>query len=675
METGTKQDAEEAKSMPTHESPLPMNPSRVTTACTLDCPDGCSLILSRDAAGNVRVEGNPAHPFTEGFTCRKIKRFLKRLRSPDRITHPMLRSGSDWKRISWDQALDLCAEKLRTLRGEPASILHFHGEGAKGVLKQAGKAFFAQIGARGTRGSLCDAAGYVAYLKDFGSRIQNDIREIVSARTIVNWAKDLSKSSVHTAVLVQKARRNGARLITVSPGGDGNGPFSDEFIRIRPGTDRFLAAAVVRLMMERGRVSEQILDHVHGWERMRTLLGSFPASELLGVTGVSAREAERLLSFYTEAGPTATLVGAGLQRYASGGENTRWINALAVLSGNMGLSGGGSYYHLHSLKDFNLDWTKPVRGTSARALLMPTLGREILNAADPPIRMIWVDASNLVNQVPNIAETIRAFESIPFKVVVDAFMTDTAARADLILPCALMWEQDDLVGSYLHHYVNYARAVFDPPGEARTDFWILTELGRRLDPPVILPEREVIFESSLRSSTLRGSLQSLRDRGFISADRPRVVYEGMWFDHADGKCHLVTTLSPEAAPPEEFPLRLLTLIRGDATHSQILVEDQEMPPLVWISSEHPAAPWIEPGARGTLISPLGSMAVRIQVAEGLHPESVVYRRGDWFLSGGGVNRLIDAGLTDLGRGAPYYDQYVRLEIDAGSDVENARPSS
>jgi anaerobic selenocysteine-containing dehydrogenase len=670
-----KRDAEEADDMPQQGSPLPMKPSRVTTACTLDCPDGCSLVLSRDATGNVRVEGNPAHPFTEGFTCRKIKKFLKRLQSPDRITHPMLRSGSDWKRISWDRALDLCAQRVQACRSEPASLLHFHGEGAKGVLKQAGKAFFAQIGASGTRGSLCDAAGYVAYLKDFGSRIQNDIRDIVNARTIVNWAKDLSRSSVHTAVLAQKARRNGARLITVSPGGDGNGPFSDEFIRIRPGTDRFLAAAVVRLMMERGRVSEKILDHVHGWERLRALLDSTRASELLGATDVSAREAERLLSFYTEAKPTATLIGAGLQRYASGGENTRWINALAVLSGNMGISGGGSYFHLHSLKDFNLDWTRPTHGKSGRTLLMPTLAREILKATDPPIRMIWVDASNLVNQLPNTAETIRAFESIPFKVVVDAFMTDTAARADLVLPCALMWEQDDLVGSYLHHYVNYARTVFYPPGEARTDLWILSELGRRLDPPVILPEREAIFESSLRSPNLRGSLQSLRDRGFLPADRPQVVYEGMWFDHADGKCHLVTTLSPEAAPPEEFPLRLLTLIRGDATHSQILIEDQEIPPRVWISSEHPAASGIEPGARGTLVSPLGSMAVRVQVADGLHPGSVVYRRGDWLLCGGGANRLIDAALTDLGPGAPYYSQYVRLEIDSGPDVEKGHPSS
>ena len=650
--------------------PLPMAPSRVTTACTLDCPDGCSLILDRDAEGNVRVAGNPAHPVTEGYTCRKIKNFLKRLRSPNRITRPFLRSGSDWKRISWKEALDLCAETLQRLRSEPASILHVHGEGAKGALKQASKAFFARLGSSETKGSLCDAAGYVAYLKDFGSRAQNDIRDIGNARTIVNWGKDLTRSSVHTAVLVQRARRNGARVLAISPGGDGNDAFSDDRVRIRPGTDRFLAAAVVGLMLERGEIREEILAHVRGWRRMQAILGSHPLSELLAVCSVSLSEAERVFACYTQGRPTATLVGAGLQRYESGGESTRWINALAVLSGNMGISGGGSYFHLHSLKDFNLDWTKPQGGMSRRALLMPTIAREILNATDPPVRMIWVDASNMVNQAPNIAETIRAFESIPFKVVVDAFMTDTALRADLILPCALMWEQEDMVGSYLHPYVNYVRAVFDPPGEAKTDYWILTELGRRLDPPVLLPEQEAIFRASLKSHTLSGSLETLRERGFIPAHHTRVVYEGMSFDHPDRKCHLVTTLTPEPTASREYPFRLLTLIRGDAIHSQILQEDQKGIPSVWISSEHPLASSMEPSTRGTLVSPHGSMTVRIQVATGLHPEAIIYRRGDWLRCGGGANRLINALLSDMGRGTPYYHQYVRLEIAPETPQQN-----
>ncbi len=647
-------------------APPPLTDQTVTTACTLDCPDGCSVVLSRDRSGRVRVAGNPAHPFTRGFTCRKIKKFIRRLRSPERITHPLVRSGTDWKRISWEEALDRCAARIQTCRTQPASILHVHGEGAKGVLKQASKAFFARLGSSETRGSLCDAAGYVAYLKDFGSRVQNRIDDLLHAKTIVNWGKDLSRGSVHTAALVQTARSHGARLITLSPGGDGNGPFSDQWIRVRPGTDRFLAAALIRLMIERRRVRADVLGRVDGWERMQALLNGVSTADLLQSAGVGIEEAEQLFGFYLDAGPTATLVGAGIQRYRFGGETTRWINALAVLSGNMGISGGGSYYHLHSLKDFNLNWTRDPEDKPRRAFLLPTIGREILAAQNPPVQLLWVDASNLVNQAPHLHETCRALATIPFKVVVDAFMTDTAARADIFLPCALMWEQDDVVGSYLHHQVNYARAAFDPPGEARTDLWILSEIGRRLEPPVTLPDAEALLKRSLDSPTLGDSLSTLKDRGFISARRPHVVYEGMRFDHPDGKCRLVRSLSPEPEPSEQFPLRLLTLIRGSATHSQILMEDQEMPPAVWISTEHPAAAWMAPGTRGRLVSPLDSMEVRVFLTEGLHPEVVLYRRGDWFRCGGGANRLIEAGLTDLGRGAPYYDQYVRLDFDRSS---------
>ena len=78
---------------------------------------------------------------------------------------------------------------------------------------------------------------------------------------------------------------------------------------------------------------------------------------------------------------------------------------------------------------------------------------------------------------------------MPFKVVVDAFMNDTAQRADLVLPCTLMLEQEDVVGSYLHEYVQHVGVVVEPAAEARPDLWIVTELGKRLDPPVCMPQR------------------------------------------------------------------------------------------------------------------------------------------------------------------------------------------
>ena len=135
----------------------------------------------------------------------------------------------------------------------------------------------------------------------------------------------------------------------------------------------------------------------------------------------------------------------------------------------------------------------------------------------------------------------------------------------------------------------------------------------------------------------------------------------MGFDHPDGRYRFPLILHPEPAADPQYPLRLLTLVRRSAIHSQILPEDQDGLPRAWIAADNPLLPKIDPGRDVYIISPLGRLKVALDIMPGLHPGVVLYRRGDWMNRGGGVNQLIAAGLTDIGSGAPFYDQYVRLE--------------
>jgi anaerobic selenocysteine-containing dehydrogenase len=292
---------------------------------------------------------------------------------------------------------------------------------------------------------------------------------------------------------------------------------------------------------------------------------------------------------------------------------------------------------------------------------MPTVGREILAAADPPVRMLWVNGVNIVNQGPDCRKIARAFGAVPFKVVTDAFMNDTAQRADLILPAALMLEQEDVVGSFLHDYIQHVPAVLQPPGEARSDYRIISALGRRLSPPIILPTPDVCFEQALDSPFIDGTWATLRERGTIRARKPDIAYPGMIFDHADGKARLPAALHDEPDPPPEYPLRFLTLVRRNAIHSQMLPEDQETPPRVWISPDCAALQHLDTEKPVDVVSPLGRLRVSLNLLSGLHPGALVYRRGDWMKCGGGANQLVAAELTDIGCGAAFYDQYVRLE--------------
>lgn len=633
----------------------------VITACTMDCPDACSLVATVHGGHVIKLRGNPEHPFTSGFTCKKIRKHLKRIQSPERIVYPLLRKKNQWQRISWKAALDLCAEKITALRKNPAAMAHVHASGAKGVTKEAASLLFDYLGASRTRGSLCDAAGIMAYHYDFGSRRNPHTEDLFNTHRIINWGKDLSRSSIHMAAMVRKVRKNGAHVLLISPCPEGNHTFRDHHILIRPGTDRFLAAAVARrLVIEGGENSKAVASTRH-WTGFKQLLIKQKEETLCQACGVSKEDLDLLYDYYTAEGPAATLIGAGLQRYARGGENVRFINALALLSGHIGQSGGGSYFHLHSTGLFNMQWTRAPHRPKRRSLQMATIGRDLVQAKAPKIELLWVNGVNLVNQGPHSHQIEEAFEKIPFKVVVDAFFNDTVLRADLVLPSALMLEQEDLIGSYLHNHVQYVSQVVKPPGEAQTDHWVVSELGRRLHPAIILPNAEACMQASLETPEISVDLDDLKAMGSFEVPIPKVAYQGLIFDHPDGKARLPMQLHPEPSPPDKYPLRLLSLIRREAVHSQILPEDQLGVPQIWIAPGSSALTRLDLNGRIYLVSPLGRMQVGVNLMENLHPDSVVCRRGDWMAYGGGINRLIFDQPTDIGGGAAYYHQYVRLE--------------
>ncbi len=633
----------------------------VLSACTMDCPDACSLLVTVEGGRAVKLRGNPDHPFTAGFTCQKIKKHLKRLQSPDRIVHPMLRKGNQWHKISWDSALNLCAEKINSLRSNPLAIAHISGSGAKGINKKAVSLFFDQLGASRTGGSLCDAAGIMAYHYDFGSRRNHPIEDIFNARRIVNWGKGLSRTSIHLAAMVRKARKKGIKVLLVSPCLDGDDTFKDDHILIRPGTDRLLAAAMARRRILNGDVGDQIIDRVRHWPAFRELMLSFEEDALLRACDVSKSSADLLYHYYADNGATATLVSGGLQRYAYGGENVRLINALALLCGHIGRKGGGSYFHLHSTGHFNMDWTKPSKRLKRRTFQLATIGRAILDAINPQIEMLWVNGVNIVNQAAHSRQVIAAFEHVPFKVVVDAFFNDTVSRADLVLPSALMLEQEDVIGSYHHNYIQYIPRVVSPPGESRSDHWIMHELGRRLSPVVELPSETQCMRAALDAPGISVNLEELKESGFYDVSVDPVAYADLKFDHPDNRARLPLQLHEEPPAPKKYPLRLLTLAPKKTLQSQMLPEDQVGLPRVWIAPDCPVLKELDLEKPIYLSSQLGRIQVAVKKMEDLHPGAVVYRRGDWMALGGGVNQLISEGATNIGGGTAYYDQYVRLE--------------
>ncbi|WP_147819450.1 molybdopterin-dependent oxidoreductase [Salidesulfovibrio onnuriiensis] len=630
---------------------------KVITACTLDCPDTCSCIVDTEKR---TVSGNPDHPITKGVVCGKVKNFFGRLDASERITEPLLRKDGSFVPVGWDEALDLCAKKIDALRTSPEKILHMRGYGYRGIFAHASSAFFRALGSSTIRGSICDGAGTEAMTRCCGSLMANDPEDLFHARRIVNWGRDLSRSSIHTGLIVREARKRGVEVLTISVGGDGNDAFSDETITIRPGTDRFLAAAVIKLYLESGLLDSGVIARTSNWPVFRGLVESLSLDELCAACGLCAEDVEVLFDWYEQPGAVATLVGWGMQRYVNGGENVRYVASLGMLAGHIGRKGGGVHFGFPSSRNFKKWWAETEQPAPAerREMLVFDLANE-LRRADPPVEFAFIDGVNAATQLPDSLGVAAELERIPFVVCMEGYMTDTARAADLILPPAYMFERDEVAGSWLHNFVQYSRQAVEPPNQCRDIYDVLADLGARLASPVCFPNRGRCISSSLEDSGI--SLEELSEKGFARGHWPMVAYEGMRFDTPDRKFLFPEALSPIPDRDPDFPLQLLSLVQGKYLQSQLPEADQRGVPTVQISPHSPAWDFLDLNRDVYLASPLGSMQVRVEPDDTLHPEAVVLRRGGWTRFGRNPNAVIQARSTDMGENSAYYSQPVRLE--------------
>jgi len=629
------------------------------TACTLDCPDACSLVVESGPSG-LKVRGNPEHPFTQGFTCAKIQGYFQRLNSPERIRFPMLRYKGRWQEISWEDAVKICTDQIEAVCDkDPAQLLHVSGHGARGVSKMVVDGFFAALGCTRATGSVCDGTGIDAFLMDFGSLEQEPLEELGRARWIINWGRDFRRSSIHTHRIVNQARQNNVRVVSIWPGGEGYEAFSDDLIRVAPGRDRFLALAVLKVLWEQDGIESGNAGLTRGIQELQAVADSYSLPELAGICDVLEQDIHFLAAAYRQS-PVATVIGWGVQRYGFGGENVRFIDALAWLSGNVGMPGGGVFYNIASARNFDLSW---LPDNTAGFVSLPRLGRELEGVQDLSSFMVWINGTNPVNQLPDSKRVARALQKCNFVVLMDGFWTDTARCADLFLPCALMGEEDDLVGSCMHDYVQYARAVQSPPPGVRSDLWIVRELNAGLGLDLPIHERTQCLQQSLALETVQDQQEAWRQltrEGFLLARESTTPF-AHGPAHDDGLFHAVGTISPEPEQGPEFPFRLLSLIRKEAIHSQIPEKEQDMPPTVWVNPRAAELQGIDWGREIFVVSELGRLRVQVAFDATLHPLVLVYRRGDWMGLGGGVNQLIEAEVSDLQTGAAQYSQSVRLQ--------------
>jgi anaerobic selenocysteine-containing dehydrogenase len=646
---------------------------RLRTTCTLDCPDTCGIIAEVEHGVPVRLRGDPDHPITGGFLCGNVGNgYLERYNHPDRLLHPLRRAGARgegrWECIGWDEALDQVAAQIRATveRYGSLAVLDYARAGSHSVLKLLNRRFFNRLGgATTTCGSLCIGAIQAAQTADFGARQPHDWPDLEHSRAVLVWGRDPAKSHIHLLPFLRRARAGGAPLILVEPFLTQTATYADLHLRPRPGGDAYLAIGIGKVLFERGWVDQEYLRaHVANAEAYCALLDRYTLEQASRLSGVPADQIERVAELYGTRRPAAILVGYGVNNYRRGAQAYRLIDALAAITGNVGRPGGG-VSHGRGLYDAKTVLAPDIEGAklarASRALPQPTIGQAILDAADPPIKVIVVTGSNPVGQSPNAPKVIRAFTSVDVLVVVEQFMTDTANLADVVLPTTTFLEEEDIISAGGHRLLGIVQPVAPRRGEARTDLEIFQGLAERLGFGAELAGSPADWLDRLMApAAARGITRDALRAGARELPLPAVPYADGRFATPSGRIELLAEFPPEENAPGDG-LRLLTTHTKRWLNSQAMPEDQAGTPNVAVHPDDLAACALAPGAEVVLRSRAGSLRARAAADARLPPGCAVIPQGGWIARGHGVNLLTEDLMTDGAIMAAYYETRVRLE--------------
>ena len=481
--------------------------------CTKDCPDTCGLLAEVKDGRIVTVKGDPDHPFTEGFICRKASHFPEHVHSPKRITTPLRRTGpkgaGNFEPIGWDQALDEVASRMTSVSSEfgPQAILPYSYAGNMGLVhRNAGHAFFNRLGDSCLNYTICGPAATAGYEASLGSGPSTEIQSACRSDYIIIWGSNTLTTNIHAWPHFNKARKAGATLVVIDPYRNRTAQRADVHLMIKPGTDAALALAVMQVLIDRDMIDRDfIAQSTTGFEELKVRAAEYTPARAADICGLPEEMIVRLAEGYGRAKAPYIRTGWGPARQLKGAMAMRTIALLPALVGAFNKPGGGITRTLGGAPSDLRRLTRPdLCPPDTRTVNMVELGNALTGLDDPPIKLLYVYLSNPAVVAPQSREVLSglAREDL-FVVVQEMFPTDTTRYADIVLPGASFLEVTDLYRAYGHNYIQMAQPVIPPVGQSRSTLTIFQDLAARIgfrDDVFSLDEMDVI-EAFLREAS------------------------------------------------------------------------------------------------------------------------------------------------------------------------------
>ena len=673
----------------------------VRGACPHDCPDTCALITTVEAGIAIKVQGNPAHPQTDGVLCNKVSRYTERSYHPQRLLTPLKRSGpkgsGQFVVVTWEEALSDIASKLKaTAARNPEAIAPYSYAGTMGLVQgeaMAGR-FFNRLGASLLDRTICSAAGTEGLTQTLGGKVGMRVEFFAESRLIIIWGSNSIGSNLHFWRYAQQAKRDGAKLICIDPRQSETAEKCHEHIALLPGTDAALALALMHELIKNDWLDhDYIAQHTVGWEALkeRALLWNPERAAL--VCGVPVEKIKNLALDYGQClvnqQPAAIRLNYGMQRVRGGGNATRAVACLPALIGAWRHRAGGmllSSSGLFPVDKAALQRPDLLADRTPRTLNMSTIGDALLKETSsvfgPKIDALIVYNSNPVAVAPESGKVVQGFarEDL-FTVVLEHFQTDTADYADYILPATTQLEHWDIHLSYGHTDVLLNRPAIAPLGDSKTNTQIFRELAAHMgfDEPCFADDDETLCRVAFGEQI---DFNDLLTKGFVTLPLPDTPFASGNFPTPSGKCEFFSQrladqgfdgLPDHVANYEvigassDYPLAMISPPARNFLNSTFVnvtsLRSIEVEPVLEIHPDDATPRGITTGAAVHVFNQRGSYKVKAEVSTRARC-GVVNGLGIWWrkfgLDGTNVNQVTSQHLTDLGGGPVFYDCLVQV---------------
>jgi anaerobic selenocysteine-containing dehydrogenase len=687
----------------------------VHAVCPHDCPDACGTLITVEDGRATKIQGDPAHPVTQGFLCAKVAKYLDRVYSPDRVLYPMRRvkpkgqGGFEaFERISWDEALTEVVTRLKHVSAEfgPEAVLPYSYGGNLGVLNGGSMdmRFFHRMGASQLLRTICATTGGDAIVSIYGKKTGTEPEQFRHSKYIIAWGANIHGNNVHLWPFVEEARRNGAKLVVIDPYKTRTARVADWHIPINPGTDVALALGMLHIIVRDGLLDADYVErYADGFDELLKRLPKYTPQQVSEWTGISVKDIETLAHEYATTRPAAIRLNYGIQRTQNGGAAVRAVCMLPVVTGSFKEVGGGlqlsmsGSYGLNSaaLERTDLMLKSPL-GREARSINMVELGKALTEVNDPPVKALFVYNSNPAAVCPEHNLVVRGLKREDlFTVVHEQFFTDTTDYADIVLPATTFFEQKDLVKAYGHTYLQVSQQAIAPLGECKSNFELFTELAERMgfDDAVFRESVDDAIDAALASGVpqLQGITRERLEsepqvrlnvhgdgsdaawlpfaKGFATPNGRARLYDGDLI--AQGMDPVAEFVAPEESRhterSSEFPLELLARKADNFLNTTFVnlpsVQKMEKEHELEMNRHDAESRGIKDGERVRVFNQRGEIFLTARV-DGAVAAGVVGAKLGWAKHAEGgvnINVLTSARLADLGGGATFYATLVEVE--------------